>query len=228
MSQDRKLFGITIQQMGILIGLAVFACLLFGLTGFLILRRSVSGLLSHAPVMTPTIQPTATLIVIPTATITETPTPLPYEQLIPADWKQFKTTLIEIWLPPTFKSTKKDVNEELAAVNAVSKKSLYKTLVSVAYEPLDGNSLDAYIDTKLSKMDSAARVVERKKVSLNSTEAIRMVIEGRTNGLDVNELVYLIQDGSTVWSITYVAQINEFYDALPTFEQSAKTFRIVK
>jgi hypothetical protein len=57
---------------------------------------------------------------------------------------------------------------------------------------------------------------------------VRITFELRVETVDVNELVYVFQDGSAVWMVAYVAQINEFYDMLPTFEQSAKTFRTVK
>jgi hypothetical protein len=226
--QDRKYFGMTIQQLGILIGLAIFLCLLFGLTGFFIVRRGLSGLQSQAPAIPPTAQMTATPLVLPTLTPTATLTPVPYEQLIPTGWKQYKTELVEIWLPLGFQNAKKEANEEVSLVSADTKKSLYKTLASVAYEPLDGKTMDAYIDTKLAQADTTVRVVERRKVALNSTEAVRMIIEAHSNGIDANELVYLVQDGGTVWIITYLAQINEFYDALPTFEKSAKTFRIIR
>ena len=83
MSQDRKYFGMTTQQVGILVGLGVTVCLLFGVTGLLILRRGVSGLFPQAPVSTPVVRLTATPFAIPTRTPTETPTPIPYDQLIP-------------------------------------------------------------------------------------------------------------------------------------------------
>jgi hypothetical protein len=100
--------------------------------------------------------------------------------------------------------------------------------VSVLYEPLTGDSLDAYLDGGIAKMDPLARLVDRKNVSLNATEAVRMAFEMRIETVDVNELVYVIQDGSTVWFIIYAAQINEYFEMLPQFEQSAKTFRVVK
>jgi hypothetical protein len=226
--QDRKYFGMTIQQIGILVGLAVFVCLLFGTAGFFIVRRGLSGLHSQAPAITPTPRITATPFTLPTLTPTETPTPVPYEQLIPTGWKQYKTELIEIWLPPDFKNTKKDAGEELAALSANSKSSLYKMRVGISYEPLIEDSLDSYLDNRIAKLDPAIRMVDRRKVSLNSAEAVRLMLEGRIQTVDVNELVYIFQDGGTVWAVTYVAQINEFYDMLPSFEQSAKTFRIVR
>lgn len=226
--QDRKYFGMTIQQIGILIGLAGFACLLFGMTGFFILRRGLSGLNSRAPAMAPTVHMTATPFALPSLTPTVTVTPVPYERLIPAGWTQFKTPLMEIWLPPDFKSTKKDADEELAALSANSKNSLYKMRVGISFEPLVEDSLDSYLDNRIAKLDPAIRLVNRKKVSLNATEAVRLMLEGRVQTVDVNELVYIFQDGGTVWAVTYVAQINEFYDRLSSFEQSAKTFRIVR
>ncbi len=226
--QDRKYFGMTIQQLGILIGLAVFACLLFGMAGFFIIRRGISGLQSQPQTILPTLQMTATPFALPTLTPTATRTPLPYEQLIPVGWKQFKTALIELWLPSDFKSTKKDAGEELAALSANSKNSLYKMRVGVSYEPLVEDTLETYLDHKIAKMDPAIRVVDRKKVLVNSTEAVRILLEGRIQTVDVDELVYIFQDGSTVWAVTYVAQINEFYEMLPSFEQSAKTFRVVR
>ena len=228
MAQDRKYLGMTLQQIGILGGLALIVLILLCAISLLFLRRGTNGLFARAPQSTPTIPATATMIVIPTSTPTETPTPVPYEQLIPTGWKQFKTKLVEIWLPPEFKNAKKNPDEELAASNPISKTTLTNVRVNVGYEPLTGDSIDAYLDDKLSKFDSSMRLVERRKVFLNSTEAIRMVIEGHVKTWDVNELVYIIPDGDTVWSVVYFAEINDFYEMLPTFEQSAKTFRIVK
>ena len=102
MQQNRKFFGMTPLQLGILAGLAGAACLLFGLAGWFVLRGK-SGLLARAPENTPVPRATSTLIVIPTLTPTQTPTPVPYEMLIPSGWEQFKTGLVEIWLPSSFK-----------------------------------------------------------------------------------------------------------------------------
>lgn len=224
MTQDRKYFGMTIQQIGILVGLAVTACVLFAVVGWLALR----GGFRQAPVPTLPPQMTATPYVIPTVTATATLTPVPYEQLIPEGWTQHKTELVELWLPANFKPTTADVDEELALTGSNPKTSLYKMNVIVTYEPLGTDTLDAYIDNSLLTLDPALRVVERRKVSVNATDAVRMVLEGRVEGIDVNELVYVFQDGSTAWAVLYTAQINEFYAMLPTFEQSAKTFRIVR
>jgi len=228
MSQNRKYLGMTFAQIGILVGLGAVACVLIVITGWLISGGSTKLPFSKAVATTPTSQLTPTPFVLPTITPTVTLTPVPYEQLIPNGWKQFKTELVEIWLPPSFKTAKKDSGEELAISGANSKSSLYGMHITVSYEPLTGDSLDAHLDAGLLKVDPQARNVERRKVSLNSTEAIRMMFEIRVETVDFNQLVYVIQDGSTVWFVAYFAQINEFYEMLPIIEQSIKTFRVVK
>jgi hypothetical protein len=197
------------------------------MTGLIMLRRNM-GFAAKLPASTATVQPTSMIAFTPTLTSTPIPTAIPYDQLIPKDWKQFKTSLVEIWLPPAFKNINKDAGEELAASNANSKTSIYKMRVSVSFEPLGDQSLDAKLDEHIAKMDPSIRVVDRRKVSLNGTEAMRLMLEGRIKTVDVNEMIYVIQDGSTIWYIVYAAQINEFYEMLPSFEQSILTFRIVR
>ena len=235
MQQNRKFFGLSLSQLGILAGLAGVACLLFGLVGWFALRGK-AGFLGRSPQNTPVIRATSTMIVIPTLTPTQTPTPAPYEMLIPNGWEQFKTELVEIWLPSSFKPgdpkllsdwTKLAV-PELIMTGSTAKSSLYQMLVTVSYEPLTTNSLDAFLDSKVAKFPTEVRVAERRKVSVNSTDAVRFVFETRSNNIDIDVLAYVFLDGSTVWYVEYGAQINEFYEMLPTFEDSIKTFRIVR
>jgi hypothetical protein len=235
MQQNRKFFGMTPLQLGILAGLAGAACLLVGWAGWFILRgdRSPFG---RVPENTPVSQVTSTMIVIPTLTPTETPTPLPYKMLIPSGWAQFKSGLVEIWLPSNFKpGDSKLLNDstkfaipELIMTGAASKSSLYQMLVTVSYEPLTTDSLDAFLDGKVAKFPTEIRVAERRHASVNSIDAIRLLFETRSKNVDIDVLTYVFLDGSTVWYVEYGAQINEFYDMLPTFEDSVKTFRIVR
>lgn len=224
MAQGSKYFGMTVTQIGILVGLAAAACSLFAIVGWLAMRGGIQQ--APAPTLAP--QMTATPFVVPTITATVTFTPVPYEQLIPEGWKQHKTELVEIWLPTNFKDTNETAGEELALVGSNPKTSLYKMSVLVSYEPMGTDSVDTYLDNGLLELDPALRIAERRKVSLNATDAVRMIVEGRVEGIDVTELVYVIQDGGTAWAVVFVAQINEFYEMLPTFEQSMKTFRIVR
>lgn len=224
MTRQRKVLGMTTAQIGILVGLGAAACILFAFTGWLVMR----GGFQPAPVVTAVPQITSTPFLLSTLAPTVTSTVIPYEQLIPEGWEQHKTALVEVWLPADFKVSSLDVNEELALTRFDSKTSLYKMNVIVTYEPLTADSLDAHIDNTFPQLEPSLRVVERRDVSLNATDAVRLVLEGRVDGIDVNELIYMIQDGGTAWAVLYIAQISEFYEMLPTFEQSAKTFRIIR
>jgi len=229
MSQNRSNSGMTSTQVVILIGLGAVVVILFVFILWIVFGGRIQlPSFSRAPENTPTPKMTSTPVVFSTLTPTPTQTPIPYEQLIPAGWKQFKTGLVEIWLPPSFKTIDRKSDEELSLQGATSKNSLYTMAATISFEPLTGGSLDAHLDAGLLKMDPQTRLTERRKVSLNSTDAVRMQFEARVETVDVNQLTYAIQDGETVWFLYFTAQINEFYDMLPTFEQSAKTFRTVK
>jgi hypothetical protein len=226
MAQNRKILGMTSTQIGILIGLGALVCILAAVIVWMMVGGNVQlPSFSRAAENTPTPQITSTPVVFATLTPTPTKTPVPYEQLIPNGWKQFKTELVEIWLPNSFKPIDRAEGEELALQGETSKNSLYKMMATVSYEPLTGDSLDAHLDSALLKMDPLTRLTERRKVSLNASDAVRMTFEARVESVDVNQLTYAIQDGGTVWFVYYTAQINEFYEMLPIFEQSAKTFR---
>jgi hypothetical protein len=233
MTQDRKYLGMTVRQLGILAGLAAVACLIFGVTASLALRRGL-GIFSRAPQPTPVLQPSPTLVIPPTITPTATITPIPYEQLIPHGWTQHRTELMEIWTPPDFKNAAPGVTSAVAGdsvflnlglVSSLSKSS-YPITVSVSYEPLTANSLEEFLKVKLSNIPMDINMVENRRVSINAKDAVRLMFEGKRDNLDVNDLLFVCQDGGTVWYIKYSAEIKEFYEQLPNFEKSVKTFRV--
>lgn len=236
MTQNRKYLGMTAQQLGILAGLTVLACLIFGLTGGLALRGGLGGF-SRSPEPTPVILPTSTMVIVPTATQTETPTPLPYEQLIPYGWIQHKTQLIELWTTPDFKNAAPGVASgvagdavflNLALVSKVNT-SGYPSTISVSYEPLTSPTLEEFMDVKLSNIPPEINMVENRNVSVNSVDALRLMFESKTTtNLNVNDLLFVFQDGGVVWYVKYSAEIAAFYELLPYFEESVKTFRVVK
>ena len=237
MNQDRKYFGMTGMQIGILASLTGAAFLLFCITGFLVLGKA-RGLLSKPAAATSTLQPTATLMIPPTLTPAPAATPLPYESLIPGGWVQFRTALYEIWMPSGYKSATADVLitglgdsaiVDLSVRGTYSSLSPYKIYVTVSYVPLNADSLDAFLKTRLSALGPYLSLSERSKTDLNTVPVTRLVFGGRKgNNVDLSELTYVIQDGTTVWYIQYSAELTEFYEMLPTFEASAKTFRVVK
>jgi len=229
--------GMTQTQLAILAGMAIVLILVACVGGVVILLNlNLAGL---APQQAPTIAPTVTPVVTiqpPTVTPTITLTPIPYEQLVPADWNQFKTSLVEIWMPSNFRlADKKTVNitagfalPELLITEIPSKSSAHDMLVGVSYDLMTGDSLDAFLDAKFPSLPYQSHVADRRTVFVNTTEARRIVVEFRINNIDYNDMVYVFRDGSTVWYVEYVAEIGEFFENLPVFEQSIKTFRTVK
>jgi len=254
MTQDRKTFGMTTSQLGILAGLAGLVCLLFGITGWLVIRGSFKLPFLQQPATTVVPQLTATPFFLPTLAPTATPTPVPYEERIPQGWKQFKTDLVEIWLPVDFeladvdrlmKETRKSYAErglqELIDYNAqnesisnlvvtdeVSGSVLYRTIASISYRPLDEESLEILVEKELSELPSMIVLVEQKDVRIGSNEAIRLVYEVRMGNIYANNLEYVFLDGMTVWSVSYYAEITEFFQQLSIFEKSIQTFRTVQ
>ncbi len=237
MTQDRKYLGMTGTQVAILAGLAGFACLLFAVAGMLFMRGAVVGLRPPpVPQDTSTPRPTVTPFVIPSITPTATLTPVPYELLIPEGWVQFKTPLAEIWLPKGFKQVKAKASDdptsllpELEMIGPASESSIYPAIVMVSYEPLAGQTLDDYMEIKLAQLaTNEAHVVERRRVSVNSVDAVRLVMELRVESFEVNDMMFILHDGGTAWLIQYVAQLNDFYVMLDTFEKSVQTFRITR
>lgn len=234
MIENRKYFGMTTAQLGILGGLAAAACLVFALTGWFIFRGGFG--FSRSPAKTPTPQATSTPLVIPTITPTLTPTPIPYEQLIPAGWTQHRTELVELWLPSEFKIAGSSIPGisgnsvllEMALTGTTSDSSAHQMFVTVSFEPLTSDSLDMFLDSRLSNIPADINMAERRKIQLNSTEAYRLMFEGHSNNVSTNDLLFVLQDGSVIWYVRYSAEIKEFYEMLSTFEQSIKTFRIVR
>jgi len=235
MTEDRKYYGMTTKQIAILAGLAVAACVLFGVAGVLLLRGR-SGMSEGAPENTPLSQSTPAPFVLPTVAASATSTPIPYETLVPAGWVQFKTALVEIWLPNGLEQAdpKKFTDpgdmetHELVMTGTVSETSQNTILVMISYKPLTASSLDAQLDSDLAKMPENVSLVERRQAPEISPGAVRMVLETRDGNSEMKQMTYVFQDGGTLWFVQYLAQINEFYELLDEFEKSAKTFRVVR
>lgn len=234
MTANKKYLGMTVTQLGILAGLAGLAFLLFCIVGLLVIRRGIRAASPALPVPSPFA--TATLMVPPTQTPTVAPTPVPYATLIPAGWVQYKSPLYEIWLPAGYKDAAADTLVtglgntpivELSLRGAYNSKSPNKIYVTIAYEPMTGDSFDQFLTDRLLAL--GAVVSERSRVDLNTVPAVRLVFTGRkSNNTDINELTYVIPDGTTVWYVQYTAEITEFYNLLTAFESSARTFRTVR
>ena len=235
MTQDRKYLGMTLQQAGILAGLAVVACILLSVATWLALRTGL-GMLSQPPGSTPVMGSTSTPFLLPTLSPTATLTPVPYEALVPEGWTQHKTALIELWMPPDFENAAPGVVSGVAgnsvfldlALVATSGKSSYPRSVSVSYEPLTSDTLEQFLDVKLSNIPPESNLAVHQIVTINSMDATRLMFESQAGSLYLNDLLFVFQDGGTVWYVKYSAEISEFYEMLPVVEESIKTFRMVR
>ena len=234
MNLNKKYFGMTVTQIGILAGLAGTAFLLFCILGISVIRRAAGSALQPP---TATLQPTVTMVLTPTQTTTPAPTPLPYESLTPSGWVQYRTALFEIWMPAGYKTAQTtDVLVtglggnpivDLSLSGSTSSKSPNKIYMMVSYEPMTADTFEAFFTARLRGLGLSPS--ERSKVTLNTVPAVRLIFSGRKgNNTDINELTYAILDGTTIWYVQYTAEITEFYNLLGNFEASAKTFRVVK
>jgi hypothetical protein len=218
MDLNKKYFGMTVTQIGILAGLAGFALLLFCIVGYLMLGKITGSSASQFATPTVSPQPTVTLVMTPTPTSTPVQTPLPYESLIPAGWAQYRTALFEIWMPTGYKATKNtdmlvtglggSPIMDLALSYSASSKATKKIYMTVSYEPVTADTLDAFITARLTGLGLTPS--ERNKVTLNTVPAVRLVFSGRKGNTDINELTYVILDGTTVWYVQYTAEITDF------------------
>jgi hypothetical protein len=234
MTRNKKYFGMTVTQLGILAGLAGLVFLLFCIVGWLVIARGFRGAQTIPPTII--VPPTVTLMVPPTQTSMPASTPVPYETLIPSGWVQYKSPLYEIWLPTGYKDATADTlvtglgNSpivDLSLRGTYTAKSPNRIYVTVAYEPMKGDSFDKFLNERLLALGPV--VSERSRVDLNTIPAVRLVFTGRKgNNTDINELTYVVLDGTTVWYVQYTAELTEFYNLLTTFEASAKTFRMVR
>ena len=148
----------------------------------------------------------------------------------------FKTALIEIWLPTSFKSVKKSELENfkpgLSIVELLlesdSETPIYRNLALIAYQPLNGESVESFLEREMPSVSENYVVTSRRKVSINAADVTVITIETRLGGMAANMLAYIYVDGGTVWYVAYAAEITQYYTSLADFEKSAKTFRVVR
>ncbi len=99
----RRYLGMTVTQLAVVGALALLACLLMAVLGYLILQNLLARPAVSAPPVGPEMpSPTFTATPAPTETPTPTATPIPYESVLPAGWNQLRYLTVELWVPPSF------------------------------------------------------------------------------------------------------------------------------
>ena len=208
------------------------------------------------PEPTPTETPEPTLTHTPTLEPTATPEPTPTETLTPIPgWEKFEGGGVELWLPESYEGGNpgEDIEvivenlrslgpdfEQLAQMmeqnpswciiwavdSEVGDSGLLTNVNGTSEKVLSAVTIDTHIDAALKQLPAQFQVVERGIVSLGDYQAGRLVIEVTISGVAKKELVYVIKDGNTMWTITFATGAEEFDQRLPAFEQSVLTFAI--
>ena len=232
-AKQRRILGMTVAQ------LIVVGCLgltTLGLMGFAASTILGGTLLLSAPMVQ--VNQVNQISSAPQVSL-ETWTPLPsrtpepptptftattYASLIPEGWVQHKYSNLEFWAPAELEKNPSSTDP----VNLLSKKvgpTGYPVNLALTKDSTTGD-LDSFIKQGLTTFNRDAIYLERKKFEIGSYEAIRLKVEVILGDLPVEEVLYFIKDGETVWILTMGTHINDFHDWLPVFDQIARTFRI--
>ena len=230
-NRKRRYWGMTGTQLIVLGCLGAMAIGMMGFTGWFILGSSQSqnvpqaqpdqnSLQTFVPLPTLTFRPTQTPI-LPTFTFT----PTTYESFIPDGWNQIKYDKVELWIPPNF--VKNPSGKALISmIDGQSTNSDFKNTISLMRDDGITSDLEKYVLDQLGHLSTQYTYLGRQDFQIGSYEAMRLKVQVVILGVSIGEAMYLVKNGSTVWSITCASYYNEFNNLLPTFDQVAHTFRI--
>lgn len=198
-------------------------------------------------------EPTATPQPMATATPEPTATPVPAAPI--AGWEKFEGGGVELWLPESYEGGDLSQDVDLIANNLRSMGPDFEQMAQIieqnptmyviwAYDSdvgasgfltnvnittqkvLSAIAIETYMDAVVTQLPEQFQVVEQDVVTLGEYEAGRLVIELDTGVVVAKEVLYAVQDGDTLWNITYATGLDEFDERLPEFESSALTFKL--
>jgi hypothetical protein len=223
--RKRKYLGLTVMQ------LIVLACL--GLTTFGVIGIAARIILGKSmPLDTIAVQPTS--MPISTRTPLSTRTPIPptptftattYESLIPNGWIQQKYENVEFWVPVDFE--KDPSSEDLVGLaNKIPGTKSIPASVSLSNEIGIKTDLDTFVQEGVKQFTRDVTYLESKKFEIGIYEVKRLKLEVIVSNIPLENVLYFIKDGDTVWIISGFSHLEDFHDWLPIFDQIARTFRI--
>lgn len=256
--QNRRLFGMTTFQLAVLAILSFIAVtVIFG--GFIYISSPPQpGSAFSPPTSDVSNQPvpaqpeTASDPVEPSGALPEaisTPNIAP----VPADWKQYTTARIEIWLPPQFESVfvpperqeriilfrqqgfdflAEDLEDNTFDYNfwfnyPQPDTVVYQTSIYVKADVLPTNTLDEYVDQAYGDELSAFEFSGRETIDFADFEARRIILTSTQQNLSIGLADYIITDGVNLWIIRGGSSLDEFYTWLSVFDRVARSFRLV-
>lgn len=251
-SRSKRMFGMTVPQLVVLVCLALVA---LGTVcgGVFFISGSTGGGFSVFPSPAPTSTPLPTFTPYLTPPPTATPTLVPYEELIPAGWNQYTTDTVELWVSPQFEQADleeahqrnikgyKDLGYANYAAELENNPPAYVLWfdhtdqgtnmvvpnIVVELTLMTADNLDAYIDQVYAGVLQDFMVFSRQEFQVANYEARRILSETRMSNIHKGVADYAIFDGTNVWFITCGSHINEFYTMLPECDKIARTFRVI-
>jgi hypothetical protein len=92
-------------------------------------------------------------------------------------------------------------------------------------------TVEAYIDAAVQSLPTPIRTIERKTVQVGQIPAGRLVTEAslpsssaQTDAL--RQLIYVIKQGTTLWTVAYSTRAGDYQQRLAMFEQSIQSFKV--
>ncbi len=240
----------TPMQIGILSVLALVACIIFGIGGFLIYSLRSNTVAANQPASPVQVENTAVFTATPepTATPTFTPTPIP-------GWNRFEGGGVELWLPASYEGG--DSAENLEMIVAMIKsigagheqiaqaleqdpgampffaldRDNLGTTVNVTIREMPAEmSLEAYMEGYVQALQEQVffevRVTQQTIVTLDQYQAGQLLLEIGAVEAPNFQLTYVIKENGTVWTINYATLPEQIGQQLPIFQQSIQTFRV--
>ncbi|MBL1174184.1 hypothetical protein [Pantanalinema sp. GBBB05] len=86
-------------------------------------------------------------------------------------------------------------------------------------------TLEAYLTTLAKILPAQIRIVDRQQVKIQGQPAGRLVTEAAAQGVRVKQLIYVIKQNRTVWTVGYSTAAEDYLQHLPLFERSIQTFK---
>ncbi len=204
----------------------------------------------------PTITPFPTRTPTSTPEPTSTSLPLPTAEPV-TGYARFQGKGMEIWLPDSYIGGNLDTdldiilaniqkagsefnatadlinrNRELFSLWAFDQKignSRFMTNVNVIRQTvLSSVTLQIYTEANAQSLPSDFKVTETSYRDFGPYKGSRMLLSATIQNIKIKEAIYILQDGATMWVVTYGTSDGEFEERLPSFEKSIETFRSKK
>ncbi|MBW4581698.1 MAG: hypothetical protein KME42_19175 [Tildeniella nuda ZEHNDER 1965/U140] len=92
-------------------------------------------------------------------------------------------------------------------------------------------TVDAYIDAAVQSLPTPIRTIERKTVQVGQNSAGRLVTEASVPSSAaqsdaLRQLIYVIKQGKTLWTVAYSTRAGDYQQRLAMFEQSIQSFKV--